>query len=60
MLKAIRYKIHAPTVLDFLKYYLKAILNISVQSRTQFKVKETKALEVVKQVSEGQLVSQED
>jgi cyclin B/cyclin A len=40
ILKTIDYKIHAPTVLDFLKVYLKDVLGIRVESRTDTKKKE--------------------
>jgi hypothetical protein len=44
ILKKINYKIHAPTVLDFLKVYLFEALDIHVQSRTFTRKKEEKAL----------------
>lgn len=34
ILKTLDYKIHAPTVLDFLKVYLVDVLGIHIQSRT--------------------------
>lgn len=43
-MKAIEYKIHAPTVLDFLKTYLVEVLNIEIQNRTETKKKEERAL----------------
>ena len=45
ILKTIDYKIHAPTVLDFLKVYLHEVLNIRDESRTESKKKEQAALE---------------
>ena len=44
ILKKINYKIHAPTVLDFLKVYLLEALDIHVQSRTFTRKKEESAL----------------
>lgn len=44
ILKVIGYKIHAPTVLDFLKVYLLEALDIHVQSKTITKKKEEQAL----------------
>ena len=44
MMKAIKYKIHAPTVLDFLKVYLHEVLGIEIQNRTETKKKEEAAL----------------
>ena len=43
-MKVIQYKIHAPTVLDFLKSYLLEGLGIEIQSRTHTKKKEEDAL----------------
>ena len=43
-MKVIDYKIHAPTVLDFLKVYLLDVLGIEIQSRTETKKKEANAL----------------
>jgi hypothetical protein len=45
-MKAIDYKIHAPTVLDFLKVYLQEVLGITIQNRTVTKIKEEIALEL--------------
>lgn len=47
IMKAIDYKIHAPTVLDFLKVYLVEVLGIEVQNRTLTKMKEEIALEQI-------------
>jgi len=44
IMKVIKYKIHAPTVLDFLKVYLLESLGISIQSKTITKKKEEEAL----------------
>lgn len=44
ILKTIDYKIHAPTVLDFLKVYLLEVLGIEVQNKTKSKKKEEAAL----------------
>jgi len=44
IMKAIDYKIHAPTVLDFLKVYLVEVLGIEIQSRTETKKKEEAVL----------------
>lgn len=44
IMKAIDYKIHAPTVLDFLKVYLVEVLGIEIQARTETKKKEETAL----------------
>lgn len=43
-MKSIDYKIHAPTVLDFLKVYLLEVLGIEIQNRTETKRKEEAAL----------------
>lgn len=40
MIKVINYRIHTPTVLDFLKQYLLSILDIQIQSRTDTRIKE--------------------
>ena len=45
ILSAIQYKIHAPTVLDFLKVYLADVLNIEILNRTETKKKEDLALQ---------------
>lgn len=44
MMRVLDYKIHAPTVLDFLKVYLVEVLGIQVQNRTETKKKEELAL----------------
>ena len=44
IMKAIEYKIHAPTVLDFLKVYLVEVLGIEITNRTETKKKEERAL----------------
>lgn len=44
IMAAVDYKIHAPTVLDFLKVYLLEVLGIEVQNRTETKKKEEAAL----------------
>ena len=44
IMKSIDYKIHAPTVLDFLKIYLVEVLGIEIQARTESKKKEENAL----------------
>ena len=44
IMRAIEYKIHAPTVLDFLKVYLVEVLSIEIQNRTETKKKEERAL----------------
>ena len=44
ILGVIHYKIHAPTVLDFLKVYLAEVLGIEIVSRTETKRKEDLAL----------------
>ena len=44
MMKAINYKIHAPTVLDFLKVYLQEVLSIEILNRAETKLKEEAAL----------------
>ena len=43
-MRAIEYKIHAPTVLDFLKVYLVEVLGIEITNRTETKKKEERAL----------------
>ena len=44
-MKIIDYKIHAPTVLDFLKVYMVDVLGIHIESRTETKKKEQIALD---------------
>ena len=44
ILASIQYKIHAPTVLDFLKVYLADVLGIEILNRTETKKKEDLAL----------------
>ena len=43
-MKTIEYKIHAPTVLDFLKVYLHEVLGITISNRTETKKKEEQAM----------------
>ena len=45
-MKTINYKIHAPTVLDFLKGYLLEVLNIEIKNKTETKKKEENALRI--------------
>ena len=45
IMKVIKYQIHAPTILDFLKVYMMEVLDIEIQSRTLTKEKEEKALQ---------------
>ena len=40
IMKVINYRIHAPTVLDFLKAYLVGVLGIQIESRTETRRKE--------------------
>ena len=51
IMKVIKYKIHAPTVLDFLKVYLLEALGIHIQSKTITKKKEEEALQSNQQLS---------
>lgn len=44
IMKSIQYKIHAPTVLDFLKVYMVNALGIEILNRTETKKKEELAL----------------
>jgi len=44
IMKAIHYKIHAPTVLDFLKVYMVDVLGIEILNKTETKKKEELAL----------------
>ena len=44
IMRVIKYQIHAPTVLDFLKVYLLEVLEIQIQNKTLSKEKEEKAL----------------
>lgn len=44
ILGSISYKIHAPTVLDFLKVYMAEVLGIEILNRTETKRKEELAL----------------
>lgn len=52
-MRVIRYKIHAPTVLDFLKQYILDILGIDISSKTETKVKEEFALMANKKIYEN-------
>jgi len=45
IMKVIDYKIHAPTVLDFLKVYLYDVLGIAIESRTETNRKEEAVLQ---------------
>jgi len=54
ILKRINYKIHAPTVLDFLKVYLLEALDIHVQSRTFTRKKEEHALSCCEDLNSNQ------
>lgn len=45
-MKVIQYKIHAPTVLDFLKVFLVDVLGIEIKNRTDTKIKEEFALKI--------------
>ena len=44
ILSSISYKIHSPTVLDFLKVYMAEVLGIEILNRTETKRKEELAL----------------
>jgi hypothetical protein len=44
IMKAIHYKIHAPTVLDFLKVYMVDVLGIEILNKSETKKKEESAL----------------
>lgn len=44
IIKVVKYRIHTPMVLDFLKQYLLSILGIEIQSRTETRIKETAIL----------------
>ena len=54
ILKHIHYKIPAPTVLEFLKVYLKEVLNISHLGNTSLKKEEKEALPTSSDTVEGQ------
>ena len=43
-MKSINYKIHAPTVIDFLKVYMVDVLGIEILNKTETKKKEELAL----------------
>lgn len=53
ILSSISYKIHAPTVLDFLKVYMAEVLGIEILNRTETKRKEELAL-LANNVTPGQ------
>jgi hypothetical protein len=53
ILSLISYKIHAPTVLDFLKVYMAEVLGIEILNRTETKKKEELAL-LANNVTPGQ------
>jgi hypothetical protein len=55
IMRVIRYKIHAPTVLDFLKQYILDILGIDIQSKTETKLKEEFALMANKRMHENNI-----
>lgn len=52
IMKVIQYKIHTPTVLDFLKVFLVQVLKIEIKNRTETKFKEEFALNVNKNPQE--------
>lgn len=54
MLKTIKYKIPAPTTLDFLKVYLKEVLGIGHQGNTSLRKEEKEALPKDSDSAEGQ------
>jgi hypothetical protein len=54
ILKTINYKIQAPTVLDFLKTYLKYVLNIGHQGNTSLSKEDRDALPTNSDCKEGQ------
>lgn len=54
VLKTIRYKIPAPTVLDFLKVYLKEVLDIGHQANTSLRKEEKEELPKNSDSPEGQ------
>jgi len=54
ILKTIRYKISAPSVLDFLRVYLKEVLNIGHQGNTSLKKEEKEAMPTNSDCPEGQ------
>lgn len=53
ILKVIRYKIAAPTVLDFLKIYLKEVLDIGHMGNTSLKKQEKEAIPTNSDSPEG-------
>ena len=53
MLKQIHYKIPAPTVLDFLKIYLKEVLEINHHGNTSLKKEEKEAIPTSSETPEG-------
>jgi len=55
ILKQIHYKIPAPTVLDFLKIYLKEVLGISHFGNTSLKKEEKEAIPTSSDSPEGQM-----
>lgn len=50
MMQAIGYRIHAPTVLDFLKDFMVEVLDISIQGRTETQLREEEALKINKEI----------
>lgn len=52
ILKVVRYQIHAPTILDFLKHFLYEVLGIQIADRAETTRKQEKALEFIKQRKE--------
>lgn len=54
ILKTIHYKIPTPSLLDFLKVYLKAVLNIGHAGNTSLKKEEKAALPTNSDTPEGQ------
>ena len=59
ILSSISYKIHAPTVLDFLKVYMAEVLGIEILNRTETKRKEEFAL-LANNVTPGQQTQAEN
>jgi hypothetical protein len=49
MLKVMKYQIHAPTILDFLKHFLYEVLGIQIKNRDETSKKQEKALRFIQQ-----------
>lgn len=59
-MKTLRYKINAPTVLDFLKIYMADILGIELVNQTETKKREIQALNAHEKIEAREKAKEED